>query len=465
MELTNFQIKQMRETQKRYDAVIIGLGITGMSCVRYLHELGQRLVVVDTRAQPPELHTLRREFPDVTLHTGTFNSELLCQAKYLVVSPGVSIQDPAIRHAFDNGVQLTGDIALFCKEAKAPVIAVTGSNGKSTVANLVTDMIKAAGLKAALGGNIGIPALSLLDGETPDFYVLELSSFQLETVSKLNARASVILNITSDHMDRYPDMQSYIAAKAHIYEGSGCMVINKDDEIVSSMADSSRNTVCYSSKSPENQHHFGIVEYEGNDYLCFGKELIMPVTELRIQGKHNALNALAALALGQCIGLKLSDMTSSLKSFKGLPHRCEWVAEYDGVEWINDSKGTNPGASIAAIEGLSNGNDIVLIAGGDGKGADFSSLSHVAIGRVHSAILIGRDASRIETALGEEVRTFFATSMLAAVNLAAKLAVRGNKVLLSPACASFDMFRDYQERGDVYKDSVHTLIREKQGHG
>ena len=230
MELTKLQINRMQETQKRYDAVIIGLGITGLSCVRYLHQRDQNLAVADTRDQPPELEKFKREFPEIPLHTGKLNSELLAHAESLVVSPGVSIQDPAIRYASEQGVRITGDIELFYRDAKAPIIAVTGSNGKSTVVSLLTEMINAAGFKAAMGGNIGIPVLSLLNEDIPDYYVLELSSFQLETVSMFNARASVILNITSDHMDRYPDMQSYIAAKEHIYKGSGCMVINRDDE-------------------------------------------------------------------------------------------------------------------------------------------------------------------------------------------------------------------------------------------
>jgi UDP-N-acetylmuramoylalanine--D-glutamate ligase len=455
----------MHETQKRYDAVIIGLGMTGLSCVRYLHQSGQNIAVVDTRDQPPELEKFRKEFPDVPLHTGKLDPELLVHAESLVVSPGVSIQDPAIRYASEQGVRITGDIGLFCREAKAPIIAVTGSNGKSTVVSLLTEMIKAAGFKAAMGGNIGIPVLSLLNEDIPDYYVLELSSFQLETVSMLNARASVILNLTSDHMDRYPDMQSYITAKAHIYDGSACMVVNRDDDIVSKMLNENSRVVSYSVNPPGNPNDFGICEHDGLDYLCHGSELIIPITQIPIQGRHNISNTLAALALGHCIGLKLSEMTPALKSFKGLPHRCEWVAEYDGVDWINDSKGTNPGASIAAIEGLSDGDDIVLIAGGEGKGADFNDLSSAAAGRVHSAVLIGRDASLLDAALRQNLDTYFATSMQAAVSLAAKLAHPGNKVLLSPACASFDMFRNYQERGDVFKDCVHTLIRERQGHG
>jgi UDP-N-acetylmuramoylalanine--D-glutamate ligase len=336
------------------------------------------------------------------------------------------------------------------------VVAVTGSNGKSTVAALINAMISDAGYHVELGGNFGTPALSFLDKGTPAFYVLELSSFQLETVSSLNAAAAVVLNISPDHMDRYAQIEDYALAKERIYRGDGCMVINRDDSRVFAMERKGRKVLRFSLAKP-GPGEFGLCQRGGVAWLCYGGEYLMPAAELRIRGRHNISNALSALALGIAINLPLASMLQTLKRFTGLAHRCEWVAEIEGITWINDSKGTNTGATIAAIEGLAWIDDIILIAGGDGKGADFAPLAEALSGRVRAVVLIGRDAGRIAAAVQERTQVCYATGIQAAVETAARLARPGDKVLLSPACASQDMFTDYQDRGRRFVEAVSRL--------
>jgi len=455
--------KNMLNEKIKYDALIIGLGKTGLSCVRYLSGKGLSLAIADNREAPPELKKLKDECSEVSVYLGNFDPILLCSAKLIILSPGVSILDPAIQHAIENGVEVIGDIELFVRDTKVPIIAITGSNGKSTVATLITDMIRESGVKAELGGNIGTPALSLFERLQPEFYILELSSFQLETIQSLNAVVSVILNISNDHMDRYNFIDDYISAKKKIFMGNGCVAINKDDDLILSMKNKNRKMIFYSFGCPE-EDELGIRLIDDVKWVCYGNEKILSLADIVIKGRHNILNVLAALALGLSIGLEIKFMVSAIKSFKGLPHRCELIATVNNVEWINDSKGTNPGATCAAIEGVARGNNIVLIAGGDSKCADFLSLAKYVIGRVHTAILIGVDANRIATVLDNTINIYYATSMESAVSLAAKLAKDGDSVLLSPACASIDMFSDYQERGTEFKQAVLRIQKEWEEH-
>jgi len=450
-------IESMAKRERQYDTVVIGLGKTGLSCARFLAKQGKSFAVADSRDQPPELDSFKREYPGIALYLGKLDPVLLGSARQLIISPGVSAGLPEIRYAVANGAELVGDIELFARHTRVPIVAVTGSNGKSTVAALISAMIKEAGFRVALGGNFGPPALSFLDTEPPDFFVLELSSFQLETVRSLNAVTSVVLNISPDHMDRYAGIEQYTLAKERIYMGSGCMVINRDDGRVSAMAHPDRKVIRFSLGVPE-QGEFGIRKQNDIEWLCFGPDVLLPCSELRIKGRHNISNALSALALGSSIGLSSVSMISTLKRFTGLPHRCEWVAEINKVVWINDSKGTNTGATIAAVEGLSGLNDIVLIAGGDGKGADFSPLAESVTGRVHAVVLIGRDAGRIAAALEGKTEIYYSTGIQSAVEMAARLARPQDKVLLSPACASLDMFKDYQERGQMFMEAVYRLV-------
>ena len=441
---------------RQFETIIIGLGKTGYSCAQFLAKQGTSFAMVDSSTQPLYLERFRHICPDVPLYLGRFDAGILGTAGQIIISPGVSPDDPAIQSAIADGTDMIGDIELFARNARAPVVAVTGSNGKSTVSTLISMMIAEAGLKVMLGGNIGMPALSLLEQVVPDYYVLELSSFQLETVKSLNAIAAVVLNISADHMDRYPDITRYAAMKEKIYQGTGYMIINYDDVLVTKMQRDRRDIIGYTFEIPDNDK-FGLTVSGATEWLSHGNQLLLPVTELHIKGRHNYSNALAALCLGHAIGLQNNISIAALKKFQGLPHRLELVKSIMGIDWINDSKATNPRATCAAIEGLGANDNLILIAGGKGKGADFSPLKESVKGRVREIILIGRDTQKIAAALEKENNICFATSMESAVYAAAGLACPGDKVLLSPACASFDMFSNYQERGSVFIESVNKL--------
>ncbi len=446
----------MADNGEHYNAIVIGLGRTGLSCARFLAAQGIAFAVMDSRPEPPELGNLKRLLPEVPVYLGGFDAQMLCNTDRIILSPGVAMEEPAIRTAVNEGIEVVGDIELFARQAAAPVVAVTGSNGKSTVATLITDMIRSAGMTVQLGGNIGTPALDLLSEPVPDFYVLELSSFQLETVQSLHPAAAVVLNVTADHMDRYPDLAAYAVAKQRIYLGAEVMVINDDDACSRAMKKFDRSIIPYTIGEPE-PDGFGILHRNGEDWLARNGNTLIPVKELSLSGRHNISNVLAALALGAAINLPEDSMLAVLRTFTGLKHRCQRVAVIKDVEWINDSKGTNVGAACAAVTGLAGDNNLIWIAGGDGKAADFSPLTEAVAGRVHTAVLIGRDASRIDEAIKGATNVLFATTLESAVAVAAEVARPGDRVLLSPACASFDMFRDYQERGEVFMAAVQAL--------
>lgn len=437
-----------------FDSIVIGLGLSGLSCARYLAACGERVAVADTRSEPPQLTALREALPDVPVYLGDLATAPLHNAARLVISPGLSLKDPAIAAAARAGCEILGDIELFCRVVRAPIVAVTGANGKSTVTTLVAEMARMAGRRVAAGGNLTPPALDLLDAREPDLYVLELSSFQLETTHSLDAVAAVVLNITADHMDRYRDMAEYQAAKARIYFGHGVMVINLDDPLVAALRYPGRDTLMFTLADPGTRADtFGVRD----GWLVRGEQRLLPVLEVRLPGAHNLANALAALALGSAIDLPLVAMLEVLRQFTGLPHRCQWVANKRGADWYDDSKGTNVGASVAAIRGLAGNDDVVLIAGGDGKGADFSDLAEAARGRLRAAVLLGRDADKLAAVLEGVVPVTLVADMPAAVSAAAEQARPGDKVLLSPACASLDMFRDYRHRGEVFTAAVKEL--------
>ena len=444
-------------TSPRSDAhtytLIVGLGVTGMSVVRHLRKLGESMMVVDSRDIPPALNEFKQSFSDIPLVTGKFDSKLFNNAQRIVVSPGVPLNDPVLLQARENGVEITGDIDLFAHEVDAPVVAITGSNGKSTVTSLLALMAQRAGINAVAGGNIGLPVLDLLT-DSRELYVLELSSFQLESMQHMPMAASVVLNISPDHMDRYSDVSAYAMSKQAIYEDAACAVVNRDDEFVIRMLNHQQNTVGFTLGKPA-EGDFGLCEQDAQQYLCTDDEVLINTTELGIRGQHNYANALAALALGSCINLPVQAMIEALKEFPGLEHRTQWVAKIDDVNWFNDSKGTNVGATMAAIEGLPGKH--VLIAGGQGKGADFSPLNTVAKQRLRAVVLIGEDAQKIAQAFDRSVPVEFAADMYEAVRLAASLAKQGDNVLLSPACASFDMFRDFAHRGEVFIKAVEGL--------
>ena len=439
-----------RETRR---TLIVGLGQTGLSCARFLHRLGVSFDMADSRTAPPGLATLAREFPGVTPRLGGFDSTAFAHAEQLIVSPGVSVREPAVAAAAAAGVPVIGDIELFARHARAPVVAVTGSNGKSTVTSLLGVMAEDQGRAAGVGGNIGTPALDLLAGPEPEFYVLELSSFQLETTHSLNAAAAVVLNISADHLDRHATLDGYVAAKRRVYRGSGLMVVNRDDPLTTVMAGPNRPVIGFGLGAPSD-NDFGVLQQDGENWLAQSDRRLLRRRDLRLAGRHNCANALAALALGQAVGLRLSDMLDTLRRYGGLPHRCQWVARQADVDWYNDSKGTNVGAAVAAIEGLEAPGKLVVIAGGDGKGADFLPLRDPVRARVRALVLMGQDGPRIEQALRGTVPVTYAKDMQQAVAAARERACPGDAVLLSPACASFDMFQDYRERGDAFVQAV-----------
>lgn len=436
--------------------LVVGLGQTGLACARFLTARGESFAVADSRTNPPGIEELRREMPQVPVYLGPFDGELFARASRLLLSPGVAPQETAIAEAAAQGVELFGDIELFARHAKAPVVAITGSNGKSTVTALLGEMARAAGRKVLVGGNIGTPALELIDEPTPEFYVLELSSFQLEVTSSLNCLAAVVLNVSEDHLDRHGDLAHYAAIKSRIYRGDGVMVINADDPTVAAMAEDGREVVRFSLGEPQAASDLGLREQDGEIWLTRGASLLMRANEVRIPGRHNLANALAALALGVASSLPMSAMLQALREFPGLPHRCQWVAKINGINYYEDSKGTNVGATLAAIEGMP-GEKVVLIAGGQGKGQDFSSMRDAVANRCRAVVLIGEDAPLLAKALERTAALSHAASMAEAVAQAAALARPGDSVLLSPACASFDMFRNYIDRGESFVAAVKEM--------
>lgn len=444
------------------ETVIVGLGVTGLSCARFLARRGQSFAVTDSRAAPPGLNALLEEYPEVITRCGELDADLIMQARQCLVSPGVSIRQQMLERAEQAGVKILGDVELFARHARAPVIAITGANGKSTVTTLVYEMAKACGLTVRAGGNLGTAALDLIEETEPDLYILELSSFQLETTHSLNPVAATVLNISEDHMDRYADVADYADAKERVFQGQGVMVINADDPQVLQMRKSDRKTCLFSLKEPAgNEFGVRIKKTEGkraDAWLVFGDSDLMPVSEMKIKGMHNVANGLAALALGHAASLNFDGMLQALRTFPGLEHRCQWVANKNGVDWYNDSKGTNEGATCAAIEGLAPEGSIILIAGGDAKGAKFDNLGYAAKGRVKRAILIGKDAPSLKAALTPyKVPVEDAVDMQAAVEAANKVAQAGDLVLLSPACASLDMYKNYMVRGQTFVEAVLKL--------
>lgn len=438
--------------------IVVGLGKSGMSVVRHLARRGLPFAVADTRVNPPELATLKAEYPDVQVRCGELDVEFLCAASELLVSPGLAISTPALQEAVARGVKLSGDIELFAREAKAPIIAITGSNAKSTVTTLVGEMAAAAGRKVAVGGNLGTPALDLLADDV-ELYVLELSSFQLETTGQLNAEVATCLNISEDHMDRYSGLPAYHQAKHRIFRGARQVVVNRDDRLSRPLVADDLPTWTFGLGKPDFKG-FGLFEEKGEKYLAFQFDALMPVRELKMRGAHNQSNALAALALGHAVGLPFEPMLETLRQFAGLPHRCQWVGQRGDVSYYDDSKATNVGAALAAIEGLGADIDgkLVLIAGGDGKGADFSALRAPISRYCRAVVLLGRDAQRLADALADATTLVHVATLDEAVQRAAESAQPGDAVLLSPACASLDMFKNFEERGRLFAAAVEALV-------
>lgn len=425
--------------------IIIGLGKTGLSCVEYFLAKGVTPLVMDTRANPPGRDQLP---PDVELVQG-LDGERLNQAHLIVASPGIALATPELKAAAERGVEIVGDIELFVREAKAPIVAITGSNGKSTVTTLVGEMIQEAGLRVGVGGNIGVPALALLNAPA-DLYVLELSSFQLETTHSLQAAASVVLNLSEDHMDRYEGMADYRAAKQKIHQHSRHILVNRDDP--QTLPDV--GTVWSSFGLDCNA--YGRCEIDGSPWLTLHGEPLLAVDEMKIVGAHNQANALAAMALCDAVGIPREPQLTVLRRFEGLAHRARFVREVRGVRWINDSKATNVGATLAAVAGVREAvkGRLILLAGGQGKGQDFGPLQALLGSQIDKMYCFGQDGALL-AALGEPTEQV--ADMGQAVTRAAAEARPGDWVLLAPACASLDQFKSFEERGDRFTAQVMSL--------
>jgi UDP-N-acetylmuramoylalanine--D-glutamate ligase len=455
---------------KNKSILVLGLGETGLSIVRWLSDQSAQLRVADTRISPPGLSEVRQYVASDQIFCGNFNDALFDGIELIAISPGVPLRDPVIERAIARGIEVVGDIELFARslpdENRPRILAITGSNGKTTVTSMVEHLCKAAGKDAVAAGNISPAILNVVlerGVNQPEVWVLELSSFQLETTSTLHADAATVLNISEDHLDRYASMEEYSAAKSRIFSDCDVQVLNRDDHRCMKMAREGCKIITFGLNEPESPFDFGIERADEEVWLKQGKTRLLKATELQVSGLHNVLNALAALALSYAIDFPMPVLLDALRSFKGLPHRLERIAEIGGVTYYDDSKGTNVGATIAALQGL--GRKAVLIAGGEGKGQDFSPLAAAVNQHARSVVLIGRDAPLIASALrGSTVQVVHAHDMYDAVQKASRMAQGGDAVLLSPACASFDMFRNYEHRGEVFVEAVNGIKLEHAWH-
>ncbi|WFL68178.1 UDP-N-acetylmuramoyl-L-alanine--D-glutamate ligase [Pantoea sp. X85] len=428
--------------------VIIGLGITGLSCVDFFLAQGVTPRVMDTRVSPPGLDKLPAS---VERYVGGINSDWLLASDLIIASPGIALAHPALSEAADAGIEIIGDIELFCREAQAPIVAITGSNGKSTVTTLVGEMARAAGWQVGVGGNIGLPALTLLKSPA-QLYVLELSSFQLETTHSLKAAAATILNLTEDHMDRYPlGMQQYRAAKLRIYENASVCVVNADDGMTMPVRGVDQRCVSFGI----NLGDYHLNQQQGSTWLRAKGEKVLNTDEMTLVGQHNYTNALAALALADAVNIPRASSLKALTTFTGLAHRFQLVHEANGVRWINDSKATNVGSTEAALNGLQVKGTLWLLLGGDGKSADFSPLARYLQGDNVKLFCFGRDGDAL-AALRPEIATRTETMQQAMTQIAAQVKA-GDMVLLSPACASLDQFRNFEQRGDQFAQLAKEL--------
>ncbi len=451
-------MNMIQPEQQQLRTLVVGLGATGLSVARYLKGQSMQVAIADSRSEPPGLARLQQEYADLAVFLGSFDVALFEQVDRLVVSPGVSLNTPQIRAAIERGIPVVGDVELFAQAVQAPVVAITGSNGKSTVTTLVGEMARAAGCRVAVGGNLGTPALDLLDDEV-ELYVLELSSFQLETTHSLKTAVAAVLNVSPDHMDRYLDLQAYADAKAGILRGAGLGLYNADDPLVMAMG-GSEDAWFFTLGEPHGDKTFGLRQQDGQTFLCHGEQPLMAAAELLIPGRHNQANALAALAIGTALGLDLEVMRTVLRRFPGLPHRCEFVGEVAGVRWYNDSKATNVGAALAALQGLheAGGGRAVIILGGDCKEGDFSVLHDALASCARGVVLMGRDREAIRPVIPAACQVADAADLEQAVAYAAETAQPGDHVLLAPACASFDQFRDFAERGDRFRGLMGRML-------
>jgi UDP-N-acetylmuramoylalanine--D-glutamate ligase len=453
----------MNSPQQTFDSVVVGLGATGMSVVRYLAKQECNFAVVDSRDNPPNADDLAKDYKNTPSHFGSFETPWLSSAGQLIVNPGIAVATKEIDEAKQAGAEVIGDIELFVRQNNKPVVAITGSNGKTTVTTLLDLMAKSSAINVATGGNIGTPVLDLIDDADTELFILELSSYQLETTPSLQTLAAVILNVSEDHLDRYDnDLDKYAEAKSVIYNNCEHIICNREDAYSVRFAEdysqqvTEKNLVTFGMNIPE-KGHYGLRTVDGAEWLAKGEELLMLVSEIKQVGRHNVANALAALALGEVAKLNMSAMLDVLREYPGMIHRTQYLANIKGVNWYNDSKGTNVGATLAALSGLPR--KTVLIAGGQGKGADFLPLQKEINQRARAVILMGEDAKLIAKNIDASIQVVFVSGMNEAVNAAFEAADQSQQdnVLLSPACASFDIFDNYAIRGEVFIKEVADL--------
>ena len=433
---------------------VLGLGATGLSIARYLRRNDMDAMFFDTREEPPGVDELDELWPDAELLSG--GATMPKQIARIIASPGIPDSHPLLKSARKKKVEVVSDIEIFAREAKQPFIAVTGSNGKSTVTTLLFHMCHAAGLDVYAGGNLGEPALDLLDKEQPDIYVLELSSFQLQRTDKLPAEVAILLNISPDHLDWHADEDEYRAAKYRVYREAKSAVINRDDDSTASYVKKIKKVISFGLDEPEDGH-YGVRKADGEVYLARGETLLLSTRDLALFGSHNQANALAALAAGELAGIDMPDMLQVLVEFPGLPHRMQFVSRIGAVDFVNDSKATNVAAAVASVNSVDS--MLVLIAGGVGKGAEFGDLAAAVENKLRAAVLIGEDAGKISDALDTVMPVYFATDMEDAVQQAAAYAESDDTVLLAPACASLDQYENYAARGEEFAEAVGALRR------
>ena len=436
--------------------VIVGLGRTGLSCAQFLAETNQSFAITDNRQEPPQLKEFVQAYPHVELVLGEFSESLLNEAQQIVLSPGVPLYEPAIAKQAAIGKSIIGDIELFACAVKKPVIAITGSNGKTTVATIMGLMMEAAGVNTVVCGNIGQSVLQQLHFD-PEYYILELSSFQLETTFSLQLHAATVLNINEDHMDRYASLQKYIRAKQRIYNFCRIPIVNADEPKIWKRFSFKEKTLL--SFGLQNHADFSLIEYNNKTFITHQGQRLIPIEKLKVNTRHHIQNVLAALALGKAVDVPMEVMLKVLCNFTGIRHRCQWVRKYKDVDYYNDSKGTNTSATRAAIISLGSIDKrrLILIAGGESKGADFFALRNVVRSYVKQVILIGKDAPKLENALQNHTKILRVFSMEEAVKQSTNIAQSGDVILLSPACASYDMFKHYEHRGDVFIKMVEGL--------
>ncbi len=445
---------QTEMTESNYEYLVVGLGETGFSLATFLYDCGASFAVADTRENPPLLDNFRRKFPSVETYLGEFSFNTFSKAKQIVLSPGVDVHNEVIQSAINVGVQCCGDIELFVNNTQIPIVAITGSNGKSTVTSLVAEMANNSGIRAYAGGNLGPPALELLSYDDAELFILELSSFQLEITKSLSAKVAAVLNISADHLDRHGDLHNYATIKARIYEHAKNSVINRDDDVVTSM-NTSGDVASFGLKQGVN-NEFGLIHKDNKVFLAKGDRCLLSIDKVAMPGESGILNSLAGLAIGDALGMQEEKMLATLTVFKGLPHRFSLTGVSNEVAWFNDSKGTNIGATISSLRGLKE--NIILLAGGVFKGGDLSLLHNAVSKYVKHVILFGKDANILKANLAGAATIHLADSMRDAVSIARSLAQAGDKVLLSPACASFDLYKNYVARGEDFEACVKELV-------